>query len=600
MDEAYTPQHHTSKRRYTWAVLFALLAALLVGALTSERSGWPSFIGDEATYLMQAESLAFDLDLDYSAADYHRFEDHWGRHPQGLILQSGDGGQLITFGKPFFYGVYLAPFVRLSPQRGPFVANALLLAFTCLFVARRLEPRLGPAAPLWVATLVFCSVTFAFTFWAHADLFLMCLTALALALVFEPGPANALGAHGRRRDLIRWALAGCLLAAVGFSRPLYLPLFLPALLALAKPRRRGIAVLLGSAAILMGLTASVHHQLTGSWTGYGALRTGFYEHTGYPDVNFPANQWTTNVRDELGNAAARTPLQTLQERPISPRLLAWNSWYFLFGRHVGLFPYFLPVFLVIFVRPRGVPALAVVVAVAMAVGLFLWTRPFNFYGGGGTLANRYFLPLYPALWFLPRQRLRILPVAMIGFAAAAFMANLWLAPRSFPITKEGTYQYVTPVAEQFLPFETSQSHLRLAGRDDLYDGFYLRFLNPEVRRRNDGLLRLPMGVRGEFLLGSTKEVLNLELIVHRPAEVAVEVEGALLGERLRDAVPGAIGWQLELAPPQARHPMWWSWQTVDLFPLEVRFLGAANDAANEQVLFELKPRDENPSTSPEP
>jgi hypothetical protein len=536
---------------------------------------------------MQAESLAFDLDLSYSASDYHRFAAHWGRHPQGLILQSGDGGRLITFGKPFFYGLYLAPFVRFSPLRGPFVANALLLAFTCLFVARRLERRLGPAAPLWVASLVFCSVAFAFTFWAHADLFLMCLTALAMALAFEPSRRG-----GQSRDLVRWVVIGSLLAMVSFSRPLYLPLFLPALLALPRPRWRGAFVLVASALVLMAITGSVHHRLTGSWTGYGALRSGFYGHTGYPEVDFPASEWTASVRDELGNAAARTPLQTLRERPLSLRLMAWNSWYFFFGRNVGLLPYFLPVLMVLFFRPRGISALAAVLAVALAVALFLWTRPFNFYGGGGTLANRYFLPLYPALWFLPQERLKVRWVAVISFLAAAFMMGLWLHPRSFPITKEGSYRYVTPLAERLLPFETSQSHLRLAGRQDLYDGFYLRFLSPALRRGQDGLLRLPTEIPGRFVLGSPQGFSGLELIVHGPPGVVVEVKGARLGEPTQ----AAHHWWLELDSPVARHPMWWSWQTVDLFALEIRFSGSSE----EWVAFELHHGAEDPSSPSHP
>src|SRR5262245_62634255 len=40
-----------------------------------------------------------------------------------------------------------------------------------------------------------------------------------------------------------------------------------------------------------------------------------------------------------------------------------------------------------------------ILAALAAAGCFLLTRPFNFYGGGGAIANRYFLPLYPAFWF---------------------------------------------------------------------------------------------------------------------------------------------------------------------------------------------------------
>ena len=50
-------------QRYgSWAVLGLLLAATLIGALTFDRRSWPGLVGDEATYLMQAQSLAWDLD----------------------------------------------------------------------------------------------------------------------------------------------------------------------------------------------------------------------------------------------------------------------------------------------------------------------------------------------------------------------------------------------------------------------------------------------------------------------------------------------------------------------------------------------------------
>ncbi|HEX6200350.1 MAG TPA: hypothetical protein VF150_08810, partial [Thermoanaerobaculia bacterium] len=74
-----------------WALLGALLAALLAGAATFDRARWPSVVGDEATYLMQAESLAWDLDLAYSREDFDRFVRHRGTAPEGLILQKGEG-----------------------------------------------------------------------------------------------------------------------------------------------------------------------------------------------------------------------------------------------------------------------------------------------------------------------------------------------------------------------------------------------------------------------------------------------------------------------------------------------------------------------------
>ena len=43
----------------SWLALAALLAATLVGAATFDRRSWPGVVGDEATYLMAAESLAW-------------------------------------------------------------------------------------------------------------------------------------------------------------------------------------------------------------------------------------------------------------------------------------------------------------------------------------------------------------------------------------------------------------------------------------------------------------------------------------------------------------------------------------------------------------
>ena len=50
-------------RQLSWIVLGGLLLALLVGALRFDRTGRPSLVGDEATYAMQASSLARDFDL---------------------------------------------------------------------------------------------------------------------------------------------------------------------------------------------------------------------------------------------------------------------------------------------------------------------------------------------------------------------------------------------------------------------------------------------------------------------------------------------------------------------------------------------------------
>lgn len=568
------------KSRIAHGILAVLCLALLVAAATHGREDWTSFVGDEATYLMQAESLAWDLDVLYTPGDYRRFVDGWQLPPQGLILQSGDGGATITFGKPVFYAAYVAPFLRLAPQRGPFIANALLLIAAAWLAASVLARRIGPWAHLWVASLVFASVAFASTFWMHADLFLMCLSALAFSLLFD--------LRWRAQGLGPWQVSwrclaiGALLAAVVFSRPLYVPLLVVAMVLLPRSRRRHVLLTLAGAALLLTSSAALQQHLTDTWTPYGGLRSGFYEHTGFPAVDFAVQQWTDSVK-EMGNAAARTPLQTLRDRQQPPSLLAWNSLYFLVGRHVGILAYFLPVLLALWAtgqwltQPHGDETgpssgahWSLLLAVAVAVGLFLWSRPYNFYGGGGSLANRYFLPLFPALWFLPTRRIRLVEVVAVTALASLFMWPLWQSPRLFPISKQGDYRYVSPVAQHLLPFETTQSHLRLAGREDLYEGFYLRLVSPSIKRGLDGYFRLEAGEPGVMMLGSVEPLQPIQLVTKSPPGPFLDVEGGRV-EGPNPTADGLWTYQLQLDDPEARHPMWWTERPVHLYRLQLQF-----------------------------
>src|SRR5436305_11524416 len=278
----------------SWAVLGLLLAATLAGALSFDRRSWPGLVGDEATYLMQAQSLAWDLDVRYSRRDYDRFVAQWGVKPDGLILQSGDGGRTLVYAKPAFYALWIAPFLRLSPLRGAAVANALLLALAAVLAARTLERRLGPAAPLWVAAWIFASVAFAYVFWAHSDLFLMSLVAIALALAYG-APRGEEPPETPLRTALRWAAAGLLLGLVLASRPFYGTLLVPAAMAavaLPDPRRRlAVAALVAGAAVAILGSGLTHLAEADSWTPYSGQRQSFSAATGFPEVDLPPGSW---------------------------------------------------------------------------------------------------------------------------------------------------------------------------------------------------------------------------------------------------------------------------------------------------------------------
>jgi hypothetical protein len=568
-----------------WAVLAALLVATLAAAATFSRAGRPSLMGDEATYAMQALSLAHDFDLAYSRADYDRFVALWGGQPDGLVLQSRDGGRHLTYGKPFLYALAVAPFVRLVPVRGALVANALFLAWAAVAAGRALRRHLGAGAPWWVAAFVFASVAFAYVFWVHADLFLMATAAVGLALAYggdrAPEPGRALPdihqdemAVPAWRFAGRWLAAGFLLSVAGAYRPFYLALLVPAALAVPRERRRqGLAALAAGAAALLLLTALVQWQAGGSFTGYGGERQGFYPRTGYPDVDFPAAAgWERSLR-RWGNTS------WIQEGAIDvqwdARLLGWDALYFLVGRNVGVLPYFLPLLLGFAAyRPaRGRWAIPLAV-LAAAAGIVL-VRPFNFYGGGGAIGDRYFLPLYPALWFLvgrPVRRAWAIGAPLAAAALAApFLWPLWSHPRAFPIAPDGRYSYVSEAARRLLPYETTQSHIP-GGDDSAHDGIWVKRLNGAVGRTGEAE-SLVGGAAGELLVGSPRPLSALLMVFDPRATTHLEVDGrAYRPSLLRPN--GAVVFRVDLGRPRAVHPTWWSRAPWYLYQVDLTMPGA--------------------------
>jgi hypothetical protein len=520
-------------RKLGWAILALLLIGTAVGAALFDRRSWPGLVGDEATYLVQAQSLAWDFDLRYSREDFDRFVAQWGRRPEGLILESGDGGATLSYSKPAAYAAYVAPFLRLSPTRGASIANALLLAFAAVVAARALARRCGPAAPWWVAAWVFGSVTFAYVVWVHADLFLMCLVALAYSLVYggrEDGPL-----------VRRFLLAGALLGLVAMSRPFYATLLIPAALAVPKARRGpGLAAFAGGALAVVLISGLANLVTSGALTSYQAERQSFDSSVGFPEVELPSGSWQEQIAAR-GSHSWKPPTGFDGEQG------AWNALYFLAGRHVGILPYYLPMLLGLTAFRRGEGRWAILPAVLIAAAGFLVLRPFNFYGGGGAIANRYFLPLYPATWFLAGRPGRVRWAGAAILAAAPFLLPLWQAPHAFLHDAEGGYAYVSRFAQRALPYETTLSHLKPSGREDfVHHGLWIKLLTTSLRPEGDGaVIRVEREGGGQLLVGSPQPLHGIVLRLEgREAEV--------LRPRLR-----------------AAHRMWWTDEPYSLYQVTV-------------------------------
>lgn len=566
-----------------WVVLGSLLLiSLLLAGFFFDRT---ELEGDEPTYAAQAASLAWDFDLRWERADYDRFVAQWGGPPGGLMLQSGDGGARIGFGKPFLYSVVTAPFVRLAPLRGAAVANALLLALAGILAALALRSRVAGAAPWYAALFVFGSVGFAYVYRLQADLFLLAATVCGFALAYgwqkterdREAPAEIFGEPSFEERIapqprwLRWLAVGALVAVPGACRPPYLLLLLPALLAVPEVRRRtGIPALLGGALAVLLLTAGIQHAVSGSWSPYAGERLDFDARTGYPEVDFPRSEWPQQIlmrgsRAWLGEAAP--------QRVFSPRLLGWNLLYGAVGRHAGLLPYFAPLLLIFaaYRRQRGRWALAA--AAALGILGFLLFRPFEFTGGFGAIGNRYFLPFYGALWFAVAKPARGLWAVLALALAILFLPPLWRHPGAPLRSAAGEeYRWISGVAGRWLPYETSLASLP-GVRSGLRGNLWVQPVGGAIWRTREGDLRLFGDGTGELLVASVRPLPRILVDCDREAPTKLETGGAELRPLLLRG-DGSIVFRVTLFEPATVHPTEWSPDPVSFYRMTLRLPGA--------------------------
>lgn len=542
-----------------WVFLLLPFLGLLFAALAQARAGWPDLLPREATILMQAGSLLEDHDLLYTRLDFDRVLLAWRGNPPDLALETGGDGRRITFAYPPLYAAWLAPFLALAPERGIAFANLALLLAAAIATARALSSRLGPWAPALVGVWIFGAIVFTGVFRADGDLFGFSLALLAAALW--------LGAEGEKAER-RALLAGALLAPVALAEPAALALAL--LLPLAPGGRRRSLLGLALAGFLAGVLLL---GLVQWWNGGQLWPTAggvfkFTPATGYPAVDFPPTSWQA----EVGKLAAlHWDGAPRLFYGFEPRLWAWNLLYFLAGAQVGLLPYFLPLLLLLALRPRQLgPALGL-----LMVGQ-LFFHAFNFWGGPGPLGNRALIPFYgAALVALPGLGQRLGPLAgrraaaalLLPLALAApFLLPSWSAPGAWPFAR-AAFAQESPAARALLLHEASQRWLP-GGAVEEMSGIFIAALdeNSWVEKRHE---RLGIaGNRAAFLIGSGRPLAGLNLELGAGAPVELRLRGARLDEQKVLRPDGGVGFRAE---PELwrRHAMWWSPLPLYLYRLEI-------------------------------
>jgi hypothetical protein len=109
-----------------------------------------------------------------------------------------------------------------------------------------------------------------------------------------------------------------------------------------------------------------------------------------------------------------------------------NLYYFWIGRFGGALAYFFPACLALAVfilfGPRSRHGHLALASLGVSFLFYIWMIPDNWYGGGGTLGNRYFLNLLPlAVLLVPPGREVVVAVGG-ALISAAFLWPMWGSP----------------------------------------------------------------------------------------------------------------------------------------------------------------------------
>jgi len=441
-----------------WALTLGLGAAALCVDLPALSSG--QFWGDGATYWSMAFSIAEDHDLRYEAKDLLRARREFGSGPEGILLKRASGGLVldsglpflrrllfdpqqhkderrIYFAKAFVYPALAAPLVGLFKTRGLLLTNALCMGLSLLLFYGELRQQTTPARALWASlALLLGTVTPLYILWLTPEIFSLALSAAALV-------AWRRGKH---------ALAAILIGILTYTKPYNLLLALPLLLdpflvslgselpslkeRLLVPMRRsftrGLIVVL-TAVVLFGLNTAI----TGEWNYQGGERKTFNGVFPFEPGKTFGNCGTWMTTDRLGplvkgvdehpppgSAPPRSRLELWQA-------FLWNLLYFWVGRFAGALTYFFPAVLAlvlfVLVGPRSRAGWLAVVTLLVSQVFYIWNIPDNWYGGGGTVGNRYFLNLLPlAIFFVPRGK--EVAVALGGLLGLVVLAPIFRSP----------------------------------------------------------------------------------------------------------------------------------------------------------------------------
>lgn len=530
-----------------WPIIlisFGLLTFSLTCDMARVRRG--GFMADEAVYYTMAMSIAQDGDLLYTKEDLVRVFEKFPVGPQGLFLKKGKGGKLF-YAKSFAYPLFVAPFFAIFGYKGFFVFHSLLI-FLVLTAGYLFLKSLNSSSSFITITFVFASVCWIYFWWMTSELFLFSLIFLALFFWLykytNPERAPFKFLLGRTSDLISAILFGIATFAkpplVIFAGFLSLFYFFRNKFSLNKQsffitlynffkEKIFYSMLLFLIVLLTAFALfGINYLLTGDPNYMGGERKSFYFHWPYEK-----EQYTFENMGYL-----MTSENYWQRFRLTPEMFFSNIFYYFFGRYSGMVWYYFPAFLslIIFVlrKKKELWEYFVLGGALFIIFVMITLSPDNYYGGGGTIGNRYFMGLYPAFFFIGRGK-GFKSAVFELFVALFFLSSIFFNPlyaSSFPGTHVKTFPFKL-IPPEFTLVETYSTNTNPhAFRIPFGEGplYYLYFMDDNFYKR-EGMGFWTVGKETcELMVEVTKRCKGIRIkITNNPGkdknEIIVKVNG---------------------------------------------------------------------------
>lgn len=577
------PAAADARRRAGWmatAMVFAVFAGLSlwidpvdVRRTPVDPTATPGFQSDEATYYLMAHSLVRDFDLEYRHEDIVRTRAEFPLGPSGVFLKRGttlDGApdpdtSRLFYGKSFIYSLTAAPFVALFGTNGFYLWNSVLLAAGFFFAYLFLSARSGVTLSLLLAGgLIFPTVVPVYWAWITPELF-NCVLGLGayfcwLYKFVAPIPSSSRTAwlRGPASDVVAALIIGVLTFSKLSNGLLGAPL---GLWWLWHRDWKRAALIAGAFALSAGTLVGVNTAVSGQWSyqGGGEVADRRTCHEAFP---FERPEQGLDVCKRMSTDAALTDVWFSPEFFWSN--LRHNAGYFVAGRYGGVLPYFFPVVLATFLlvatrRTRESWQWLVFGSIVAQAVVFLITQPYSYFGGGGSVGNRYFMGAYGMTVFLfPPVRswiVGLLPWVVGGL----FMAPLVVSPfdssmRPADPAGRGPLRLLPVELTNLnnLPLMTERAlRVRDFGNKSGHPTFQLVYLDKNSwQREADGLSFWTKGYsRAELLVRTNEPERRLELTfrgVTKPTTVEVDLEGQRATVSLKPGQTSVV----QLSPPR--------------------------------------------------